>query len=293
MKFVVKDDVGYRKPVPSKLVKPIVALKESDATMTRELVLLRTQQDVCGNGMWTINGKDWHDITEDPHLGTREIWKFVNRSGVTHPMHLHMLFFQVLDRQKLKLEGDKLIAQGEPQPANRSERGWKDTVQVGPFEAVRVIASFEDYEGTYPYHCHLLEHEDHGMMRQFTARAVCGDMAVAKGFEECDDGNVTDGDGCSSKCRNDTGAARTERSERPETAGEAATMSGGSTATPDAAVVADWRAPRTADSACSVQSAGARSHAQHWVWWLGLLVLQTLNRARAARKPLRLTDLDA
>lgn len=200
MKFKVTDHVGHQKVIPTRLSKTLEQMTDRDAVMTRDLVLMRTQQDECGYGMWTINGKDWHEITEEPHLGTREVWRFVNRSGVMHPMHMHLLFFQVLDRQKHRMEGDMLVPVGDPEPPARTELGWKDTVQVGPYEAVRVIASFEDYEGTYPYHCHLLEHEDHGMMRQFHAKAVCGDGALAQGFEECDDGNVREGDGCSSSC---------------------------------------------------------------------------------------------
>jgi len=54
-----------------------------------------------------------------------------------------------------------------PQPPLAEEAGWKDTVMVGPNQIVRVITRFEGYKGKYPYHCHILEHEDHEMMRQF------------------------------------------------------------------------------------------------------------------------------
>jgi spore coat protein A len=56
---------------------------------------------------------------------------------------------------------------GPPVAPDSSEAGWKDTTPVRPFEIVRVICRFEDYTGKYPYHCHILEHEEHEMMRQF------------------------------------------------------------------------------------------------------------------------------
>jgi spore coat protein A len=60
---------------------------------------LRKSPEPCAGSIWTINGLSWDDITEFPKLGTTEIWGFVNRSGVTHPMHMHLVMFQVLDRQ--------------------------------------------------------------------------------------------------------------------------------------------------------------------------------------------------
>jgi len=65
-------------------------------------------------------------------------------------------------------------------PAAAYESGWKDTVLVNAFEIVRVIVPFADYAGQYPFHCHVLEHEDHDMMRQFLTVA---DTVFANGFE--------------------------------------------------------------------------------------------------------------
>jgi spore coat protein A len=199
MKFVVTGEKGHTAPIPLKLAT-VPELSEAQSAMTRDFVLQKSPADHCGGDMWTINGAGWGDITERPHLGTSEVWRFINRSGVMHPMHIHSLFFQVLDRQSFKLNGEEMVMQATPTRPERGDRGWKDTVQVGPLEQVRVIARFEDFAGRYPYHCHLLEHEDHGMMRQFEAVAVCGDGALARGIEECDDGNVQSGDGCSATC---------------------------------------------------------------------------------------------
>jgi cysteine-rich repeat protein len=83
-------------------------------------------------------------------------------------------------------------------PPSPEETGWRDTVQVPPDEIVRLIARFEDYKGRFPYHCHILEHEDHEMMRQFQT-VLCGDGELDAG-EACDDGNQAAGDGCSPTC---------------------------------------------------------------------------------------------
>jgi hypothetical protein len=76
------------------------------------------------------------------------------------------------------------------------EAGLKDTVQVHPNEVVRVIARFEDFAGTFVYHCHILEHEDHDMMRQFVTVTDCGDGARGLPIEECDDGDGDNSDSC-------------------------------------------------------------------------------------------------
>src|SRR5690606_27919132 len=100
-------------------------------------------------------------------LGTTEIWRFINDSRMMHPMHMHLVFFQVLDKQAFTREDGVTTPVGDPIPLTASEEGWKDTVQVAPGEMVRVIAKFENFTGRFAYHCHILEHEDHEMMRQF------------------------------------------------------------------------------------------------------------------------------
>jgi len=65
----------------------------------------------------------------------------------------------------------QVVPIGPRVPPPPEENGWKDTVRAEPFQITRVIARFEGYTGLYPYHCHILEHEDHEMMRQF--RVVC------------------------------------------------------------------------------------------------------------------------
>jgi spore coat protein A len=166
MKFVVTSPTGDTDPIPSTL-RTIERLQEGDAVITRDLELKKSGLDACGRSFWEINGLGWNDITEDPVLGTTEIWRFINDSGVSHPMHMHLVFFQVLDRDGFTRDGmGNIVPDGSPQAPALEESGWKDTAMVGPNEILRVIARFEDYTGLYPYHCHILEHEDHEMMRQ-------------------------------------------------------------------------------------------------------------------------------
>lgn len=110
------------------------------------------------DGMHRINNKiyDKNRIDETVDVGTTEIWVFDNSLGdEPHPMHIHALQFQILDRVGGR---NRLIA---------TESGWKDTVMVLPREKVRVIMTFGPHKGKFVAHCHNLEHEDDGMMLQF------------------------------------------------------------------------------------------------------------------------------
>jgi spore coat protein A len=194
MKFVVTNVVGDTDAVPNTL-RAIERLQETDAVMTRDFELKKSGLDACGRSYWEINGLHWDDITEYPELGTTEIWRFINDSGVSHPMHMHLVFFQVLDRDGFTRDGlGNVVPDGNPQTPPLEESGWKDTAMVDPNEILRVIARFEDYKGLYAYHCHILEHEDHEMMRQFRTQ-LCGDGEVDP-TEQCDDLNPDGLDGC-------------------------------------------------------------------------------------------------
>jgi FtsP/CotA-like multicopper oxidase with cupredoxin domain len=92
-------------------------------------------------------------IDQHVALGDLEKWTFINQSENIHPMHVHGTQFQILDRS-----GD---------PPRVWETGWKDVVQVAPFERVNVLLRFSEYTGVYLVHCHNLEHEDMGMMSNF------------------------------------------------------------------------------------------------------------------------------
>lgn len=109
-------------------------------------------------GPFTINGKsfDMDSINIHVPFNNTEIWSIVNNTMVAHPFHIHDIQFNVVDRNGVAVTG--------------IETGWKDVVLVRPQETVRVIAKFETFYNDnipYMYHCHLLHHEDEGMMGSF------------------------------------------------------------------------------------------------------------------------------
>lgn len=109
-------------------------------------------------GPFLINGNSFDMmVTNDTtYLNHTEIWTFNNQTGIAHPFHIHDVQFQVLDRNGV--------------PPGPSESGWKDVVLVNRMETVRFITKFEDFHNAtipYMYHCHLLHHEDEGMMGSF------------------------------------------------------------------------------------------------------------------------------
>ena len=173
MKFIVVPGGGAHTAALPATLRPVPPIPESEAVQTRTLELYKVP-DECIGQRWSINGLRWDDITEFPALGTTEIWRWVNRSGYMHPMHMHLVQFQVLDRQPFVIVDGVVTPTGPPTLPDSTERGWKDTTPVYPLEIVRVIARFEDYTGRYPYHCHILEHEEHEMMRQFEVQDVTG-----------------------------------------------------------------------------------------------------------------------
>ena len=125
--------------LPAKL-RPVVPLDTAAATTTRVFVLTQ--------GFINRKSMDMSRVDETTALGATEIWQIENLVGMDHPFHLHGFRFQVLDRN------------GVPEPF----RSWKDTVNVPKHETARFIVRFDDYIGKWMYHCHILDHEGHGMM---------------------------------------------------------------------------------------------------------------------------------
>jgi FtsP/CotA-like multicopper oxidase with cupredoxin domain len=122
------------------VLRPIAALDTTAATATRLMVL----------SQGFINGQimDMNRVDVSAPLGATEIWQLENIVGMDHPFHLHGFQFQVLDRD------------GEPEPFP----SWKDTVNVAKRQVVRFIVRYDNYPGMWMFHCHILDHEDHGMM---------------------------------------------------------------------------------------------------------------------------------
>jgi len=133
--------------------QPRLGREEAERTRTISM------ETFSEGGRLTINGKhmDLKRIDETVQLGSTEIWEISNQSShmmtLPHSMHLHDVQFQILERNGKR-----------PGPL---ESGRKDTVLLMPGEQVKIISRFEDYTGIYMYHCHMLEHEDNGMMGQF------------------------------------------------------------------------------------------------------------------------------
>ena len=119
-----------------------------------------------------LGGAHWDmPVTENPALDTVEIWSFINLTEDVHPIHLHLVRFQILDRRPFDsfnyfVTGELRYTAG-PLPPDPGEAGWKDTVRAHPEMVTRIIARFEGYAGRYVWHCHILEHEDNEMMRPF------------------------------------------------------------------------------------------------------------------------------
>jgi len=148
----VTDDVVLYTSLPSS-ADINTRLVEADATTSRSFVM-----SAGGMGMqFRINGKifDINRVDEVVASGATEVWDISNISPMGHPFHAHAIQWQVLDRNGT--------------PASGIDLGWKDTVMVLPGESVRIIGRFDPVinKGKYMYHCHILEHEDAGMMGIF------------------------------------------------------------------------------------------------------------------------------
>jgi spore coat protein A len=111
------------------------------------------------------------DTTELPALGSVETWELYNFTADAHPIHIHLVQFEIVDRQALEVDDEGMAVSparlaGPPRGPEPWETGRKDTIVVYPGEVARVRARF-DVEGLFVWHCHILEHEDNEMMRPF------------------------------------------------------------------------------------------------------------------------------
>jgi FtsP/CotA-like multicopper oxidase with cupredoxin domain len=216
-------------PDPSRLpdrLNPLpTRLDASRATVVRHLVLTEVEDPVSGNPVIGLLDNTCFDqpVTERPALGTTEIWEIVDTTGDTHPIHLHLVQFNILDRQRF--DNDRYLADwnqrtsgtgglpapppscspradpvgvasgpqqivpvepylvGDPIPPADNEAGWKDTARVKTGTVTRLLVRFAPQDpgatgpfggftfdptvGPYVWHCHILEHEDNGMMRPY------------------------------------------------------------------------------------------------------------------------------
>ena len=184
--------------IPSQLA---TVTRLSNPIRTRTMTLNEVM-DEDGPIAALLNGMPFHDvpITEYPELGTTEMWEIVNMTGDSHPIHIHLVQFQLLNRQRYnvkKYENAFMAAnpvmpaesytevpvapylKGKPIPADPNERGWKDTFRMNPGDVTRVLIRFAPQDESpafvfdataepgYVWHCHILEHEENDMMRPY------------------------------------------------------------------------------------------------------------------------------
>jgi spore coat protein A, manganese oxidase len=160
-----------------KALRPVPRLAEAEAVKTRMLTLGEIN-DLRGDSVtMLLNNTPWHaPITENPVLNSVEIWNLVNLTDDAHPIHLHLVRFQILDRRRFDTfayqNRDTLRYTGAATSPEPHEAGWKDTVRADPGMITRIIVPFEGYTGRYVWHCHILEHEDNEMMRPYEVIAA-------------------------------------------------------------------------------------------------------------------------
>ena len=162
----------------------------ADPVRTRYITLNEIDVD---EPTWFLNLNGVHfdeaPVTETPRVGAVEDWVYVNLTADTHPMHMHLVTFQVIGRTPFDLQSyeeanegphgvpggidPSPFATGPMEPPDPTERGFKDTIKVNPGYFTTIRAKFELPPGvsapqTYVHHCHIVEHEDNDMMRPFT-----------------------------------------------------------------------------------------------------------------------------
>jgi spore coat protein A, manganese oxidase len=161
-------------PLPAATVtRPLALLEEmsaffEDAPSEALLGTVAGDPNVA-HGVWTR--RMWEDpVTENPAVGATELWEMYNATGDAHPMHVHEVHFEVVNRQEIFVNEDDRTVQvapgSEPTPPEPWETGFKDTVIAYPGQVTRVRVRF-DTPGQFVWHCHIVEHEDNEMMRPY------------------------------------------------------------------------------------------------------------------------------
>ena len=167
--------------LPSTLV-PFTSLNPNQSVRTRNLILTELDADSGDPIIGQLDNLRWDDPpTETPKQGTVEIWRLINATGDWHPKHVHLVQFQILDRQPFDVDAlnstGQIVFTGNRVPPDPNERpAHKDVVKSPPGFVTRIISRFTLPSGTnivpgfryrYVWHCHILEHEDNEMMRPY------------------------------------------------------------------------------------------------------------------------------
>ncbi len=165
---------------PTTVTRPLALLEEMSsffAESPAEAVLGTVAGDPnVAPGMWTK--RLWMDpVTENPAVGATEMWEIYNATGDAHPMHIHEIVFEVLNRQEIFVNEEtqevQVVPGSVPTPREAWETGFKDTVIAYPGQVTRVRMQFNN-PGQFVWHCHIVEHEDNEMMRPFRVGPVQG-----------------------------------------------------------------------------------------------------------------------
>lgn len=171
MKFKVTKELSCpdTSTIPDELM-PFHKIDPASATKQRTMQLVETT-DHYGRVMHLLNNKQWDaPATEKPKLDSVEIWHLVNNFNFAHPIHLHLVHFEILGRKEFTPEdfdeeGNYKFDPTKLTPPLPYENGRKDVVRAEPGQVTSIIMHFKDFPGDYVWHCHILEHEDNDMMR--------------------------------------------------------------------------------------------------------------------------------
>jgi spore coat protein A, manganese oxidase len=174
-------------------IKPKDAVRTRDLTLNEDVDQFGRLRQTLGTSIQTGSFEDrtffglaYEDpITESPQVGDVEIWRIFNLTADTHPIHFHLVNVQVLSRQPFDVESynGTPVFTGPTHHPDLNESGFKETVRMNPGECTTVIMKF-DLPSTpfvvpqsnrtggheYVWHCHILEHEEHDMMRPLVVR---------------------------------------------------------------------------------------------------------------------------
>jgi spore coat protein A len=172
MQFRVNSGDSTGDPQIPKSLRPVERIAETEAIRVRKLTLNQFDSDNGEPMVMLLNRKHWTDpVTEIVKLGSTEVWTLINLTEDAHPIHLHMVRFQILDRQSFAdyeyLANETILPTGDRILPPPHEQGWKDLVQCPPYTITRIIVPFQGFAGRYVWHCHILEHEANDMMRPY------------------------------------------------------------------------------------------------------------------------------
>jgi spore coat protein A, manganese oxidase len=188
LQFRVVPALGVDDSTPPQFLRLPAITALPAATVTRQLALIEEAgegvdeegEEVEGPveallgtvaaGVWT--NRKWMDpVTENPAVGATEVWEMYNTTADAHPMHIHEVAFEVVNREGLVLNAEGEVEEpieldGEITAPEPWESGFKDTVIAYPGQVIRLKAHFTS-PGQFVWHCHIVEHEDNEMMRPY------------------------------------------------------------------------------------------------------------------------------